>query len=157
MPYQTEADLGDRRAEYAACRRVQDRSRQHYRKHWHGGIAQSADADRSNGDAADQTFRSGGIDQGAARHLADQRDDASRGQNQADVDLRPFLRSEKNRDERAEPGLHIGDEEDEPIDAAQAARRGRQRRLAAGRFLAARWRRRGDNPTLPIRPVAQAA
>ena len=109
------------------------------------------------GDAANQTFRSGGIDKGSARHLADQGDDAGRRQNQADVDLRPFLRSEKDRDEWAEPGLYIGDEEDEPIEAAQAARRGRQRRLVAGAFLAARRRRRGGNPALPIRPDAQAA
>jgi hypothetical protein len=157
MPHQSKTDSGDRRAEHAACCRVQDRSRQHHGKHRHGRIGQSADADRRDSDTADQAFRSSGIDQDSARHLSDQGDDAGRGQNQADIDLCPFLRGEKHRDERAEAGLHVGDKEDEPIKAAQAASGRRQRRFAFARLLAARWCRRGGNPTLPIRPVAQAA
>ena len=65
------------------------------------------------------------IDQRAARHLRDQRDEAGHGENKADVDLRPFLRGQIDRDERPETGLHVGDEEDEPVEAAQAASRGR--------------------------------
>jgi len=37
------------------------------------------------------------------------------------------------RNERTKTGLHVGDEEDEPIEAAQAAARWR-RRLAIGRL-----------------------
>jgi hypothetical protein len=50
------------------------------------------------------------------------------------------LPGEIDRDERSETGLHVGDEEDEPIKSAQAARRRMQRRLAA--FRGRRRRRR---------------
>ena len=85
-------------------------------------IGQRADANRDDGDAGDQPFRARGVDHGAARHLADQRDEAGRRKHEADVDLRPLLRREIDRHERTETGLHVGDEEDEPIEAAQAAR-----------------------------------
>jgi hypothetical protein len=49
-------------------------------------------------------------------------------------------RSRIERDERSETGLHVGDEEDEPIESAQAARRRMQRRLAS---FECRWRRQG--------------
>ena len=80
----------------------------------------------------------------AARHLPEQRHHAADRQHEADVDLRPFLRRQIDRDERAEPGLHVGDEEDEPVEAAQAAAR---------RVRAARRRAPAD----AARPTARAS
>ena len=96
--------------------------RQHDREYRQRGIGQRTEADRADRDPGDQPFGARRIDQRAARHLANERHEAGRGENKADIDLRPFLRGEKDRDERAETGLHVGDEEDEPIEAAQAAR-----------------------------------
>ena len=70
-----------------------------------------------------RSFGAGGIDDGAARHLADQSDDAADRQHQSDLDLGPFLRRQIDRDERAEAGLDVGKEEDEPVETALALRR----------------------------------
>src|SRR5581483_10051460 len=65
-------------------------------------------------------FRARRIDDGAARHLPDQPDDAADRQHQADLRLRPLLRGQIHRDERAKTGLHVGEEENEPVEPAQA-------------------------------------
>jgi hypothetical protein len=70
--------------------------------------------------------------------LSDQRDETGGRENEADIDLCPLLRGEVDRDERSKAGLHIGDEKYEPIKAAQAARRRRQRRFATVCRLARR-------------------
>ena len=49
-----------------------------------------------------------------------------------------FSRRQVNRDERPEPGLHVGEKEDEPVEAAQA--------LAATATGPARRRRRCNDP-----------
>ena len=68
--------------------------------------------------------RSCSIHNGAARDLADQRDEAADGEQEADIDLRPFLLGQVDRDEGTEPGLHVGDGEHEPVEPAQAGARG---------------------------------
>jgi hypothetical protein len=93
-------------------------------------IGERADCDRDDGETCDQPFRSGGIDERAAGDLPDERDETADGENEADIDLRPFLGGQIDRDERAETGLHVGHEEHEPVEPAQAALR-----RAAGRFL----------------------
>ena len=128
---QAEADRGHGRAQYAACQRVQDRPGQHDREDRQRRIGQGGDADGDDGDAGNEAFGARGIDDGAARHLAQQRHDARRRLHKADIELRPALPGEVDRHERAETGLHVGDEEDEPIEPAQAARRRMQRWLAA--------------------------
>jgi hypothetical protein len=55
--------------------------------------------------------------------LSDQGSDTGGGEDEADIDLSPFLGGEENRDERSEAGLYVGDEKDEPVKATQAARR----------------------------------
>jgi hypothetical protein len=82
--------------------------------------------------------------------------ETGRGENKADIDLRPFLGGEEYRDEGAETGLHVGNEEDEPIEAAQAASRRRQRRLGGVGPLARRWGGRAYATALPIMTVAEA-
>jgi hypothetical protein len=98
---------------------VQHRGRQDHREYRPGRIAERADADRCDRETRHQPFGAGEIDQGSARHLPHQSDQACRRQNQADVDLRPFLLGQIDRNERTEAGLHIGHEKDEPIKAAQ--------------------------------------
>ena len=142
-PDQAEADRGNRRTEHATRGGVQGRGGHHHRKDRPRRISERADADGRNRKARHQPFGARGIDDGAARHLSDQADDAADRQHKADLDLGPFLRRQIDRDERPEPGLHIGEKEDEPVEAAQAlARRSgdgplwpaaRRRRIAADR------------------------
>ena len=56
--------------------------------------------------------------------------------------LGPFLRGEIDGDERAEAGLHVGEKEDEPVEAAQAL---------ASRDAACRRRNPADVGTIVIR------
>ena len=63
------------------------------------------------------------IDQRAAGHLARHRDRPAEAEREADLGLGPSLAREIDRDERAEAGLDIGDEEDEPVEPALAALR----------------------------------
>jgi len=122
---QTEADRSDGRTEHAARGGVQRGSRNHDRKNRPYRISERAGSDRRNREARHQPFGAGGIDNGTAGHLPDQTDQAADRQHKADFDLGPFLRRKIHRDEWAEPGLHIGQKEDEPVEAAQAlARRG---------------------------------
>ena len=86
---------------------------------------------------ATKALGAGGVDQRAARHLSDQRDETGGGEDEADIDLCPFLRCEKDRDERSEAGLHVGDKKDEPVEATQTARRRRERRFVSVRRFAA--------------------
>ena len=79
------------------------------------------------------------------------------GQDKTDVDLRPLLRGEKHRDERPKAGLHIGDEENEPIKPAQAPRGRPERRLGPARLFAKRRRGFVFDPVAPISTVAKAA
>ena len=53
-------------------------------------IGQGADADGRDRDGGDEAFRAGGIDQCAARHLSDERNEAGGRQHEADIDLRPL-------------------------------------------------------------------
>ncbi len=86
--------------------------------------------------ARHQPFGAGGIDDRAAGHLPDQADDAADRQHKADLDLGPFLGRQVNRDEGPEPGLHIGEKEDEPVEAAQALARRRRRSAWLRRHVA---------------------
>src|SRR6516225_2124191 len=83
-----------------------------------------------------------GINHGAARYLADQCNEARHRQDEADINLRPVLRSQVDRNKWTEASLHVGDEENEPIEAAQASAR-RRRRLAVSRRRRAVRIRRG--------------
>jgi len=67
------------------------------------------------------------------------------------------LRGQIDRNERPEAGLHVGDEKDEPVEAAQAARRRRERRLAALSLRARRRRGLGSDPAASVRSVGKAA
>ena len=135
--------------EHAACAGMQDRGRQHHRENRQRRIGERADADRrrratpatSRSERAASTSAPPGI-------WPDQRDEARGREHQADVDLRPFLRGEIDRDERPEAGLHVGDEEDEPVEPAQAARATDARRLARAGSRR-RQRERGLRPAAP--------
>ena len=81
-------------------------------------------ADGRNRKARDQPFGFRSVDDRPARHLPEQPDDAGNREHEADLALRPFFRGQIDRDERTKAGLHVGQEEDEPVERAQAPRRG---------------------------------
>jgi hypothetical protein len=93
---------------------------------------QRACADPDHRERGDATLRAHGVEEEPARHLKGQCGKAAGGQNQSDVDLGPLMGREIDRDERAEPGLYVGDEEREPVERALAPARRPDRRL--------RWR-----------------
>ena len=69
-------------------------------------------------DDTTQGFRR--IHQNPERNLTEQRDESADGQNKPDIQLGPFLVSEKDGDKRAESGLDIGDKKHQPIQALSA-------------------------------------
>ena len=46
---------------------------------------------------------------------------SAHGEDQADLNLGPFLRCQIDRDEGTKTGLHVGKKEHEPIEAARAS------------------------------------
>ena len=79
---------------------------------------QRADADADNGQRSRAQLRAHPVDQPTAGHLAQQARDAADGEHQADVDLGPFLGRQIDREEGAEAGLDVGNEEGEPVEPA---------------------------------------
>src|SRR6202022_1252186 len=118
----TEADRVNGRTEPAAGGSAECRSRCASRKDRPRRISQRAHADRSRRKAGARGARAGGIDDGAAGHLPDQSDHAADRQHKTDLDLRPLLRRQINRDEWTETGLNIREKEKKPVEAAQALR-----------------------------------
>jgi hypothetical protein len=59
------------------------------------------------------------VDKCPAGHLTGQRHQATSGKDQADVDLRPRMRRQVDRDERTKSGLDIGKKEAEPVEPAR--------------------------------------
>jgi hypothetical protein len=120
---------------------MHDRRREHHWEDRQRRVSQRAAANRPDRNPGNQPFGARGVDQRAARHLRNQGHETGRGKHETNVDLRPFLRGEKNRDERSKTGLYVGDKKDEPIESAQAAPRRRKRRL--DRIGSSRRRRSG--------------
>jgi hypothetical protein len=61
--------------------------------------------------------------------LPEQADQSADGEDQADIDLGPFLAGQVDCNEGAEAGLNVGDAEDEPVQPAQAFPRRREPRF----------------------------
>jgi len=89
-PDHTEADRGNCRTEHATCGGVQRRSGRNYRKDRPCGISQRTCADRRHREAGHQSLGAGGIDDGSARHLSNQRDETADRQHKTDLDLGPL-------------------------------------------------------------------
>jgi len=115
MTDEPEADRGDNRAHQAAGRGVQDLRTQNGRKDRPERDHQRARADRDHRKRGEAPFVPNGIDDGPAGHLECQGGEASGGENQADVDLRPLARREIDGEERAESRLHVGNAERKPV------------------------------------------
>ena len=105
--------------QHAACGSMQGGGGQHDRKDRQQRVSERARGDCGEGQSRDQPLRAGGIDQRAARHLPQQRDQAAGREHEADVNLRPLLRREIDRNEWAEAGLNVGHEENEPVEPAK--------------------------------------
>jgi hypothetical protein len=80
------------------------------------GKGADSDCDQTEGDNPPQGFR--GVHDRPGRNLPQQSDEAAHGHEQPDINLRPFLGREENRDKRTESGLDVGDKEDQPIKTA---------------------------------------
>jgi hypothetical protein len=72
--------------------------------------------DADNGERGDTQLRAHLVDQPAAGHLTEQAREATDGEHQANVDLRPFLGRQIDGQEGAEAGLDVGNEEGEPVE-----------------------------------------
>ena len=141
-----EAHGGDRRAERAARHAVKDFREVHEQPDRMDGEHQGARREHQHAERGDAGLVPRRIDQRAGRHLADHGADRADGERQADCRLRPTLSAEIHGDEWTEPGLDVGYEKIEPVQAAPGrcvrpahARWRQRRRLPAGR----RGRRRG--------------
>ena len=131
---QAEADRRDRGAQHAACQRMQRGGCGHYGKNRPHRIGKRTGADGRDRKTGHQPLGTGRIDDRSAGHLAEQPDDAADRQHEADLDLGPFLGGQIDRNERPEAGLHVGQKENEPVEAALAFARGRRWRAWLQRF-----------------------
>jgi hypothetical protein len=105
----------------------------HDQKRGPNGKGKRAQADRGHRKHANQARGTQRIDQRPAGHLTDERHQAAGCQNKTDVELRPGVRGQIDRDERPEAGLDVVEEKGEPVKAARACPR---RRIACcGRRL----------------------
>ena len=102
---------------------MQNRGGQDNGKDRPNGIRECAHANGRHGQPGNEPLRSRRIDQSATGHLARQRDETTHRKDETDFDLCPFLRRQIDRDERAETGLHVGEEKNEPVETAQTATR----------------------------------
>ncbi len=102
-----------------------------------------AQTDRRHSECRNQPRRAYGIDQRAAGQLAGQGDKAARGQDQADIELRPLMGSQIDCNERTKTGLNVRKEEGEPVKTARTRPR-RRTRCCGRRLLQCRQRRKTD-------------
>ena len=91
MSDQTERDGGDGGPENGAGSNVHELCCGDGREHWSQRDQERADADADNGERSHTQLRAHLVDQPAAGHLPQQAREATNGEHQADVDLRPFL------------------------------------------------------------------
>jgi hypothetical protein len=117
---ETEANRHDYRPEYRTSRRVDDPCPHYDCETRPERKRKGARANRHDRNAREEFRRTHGIHQSAARHLRRQGNEAPRRENKADVELRPLMRGEIDRDEWLKAGLHVGEKESEPIQPASA-------------------------------------
>ena len=107
-----------------ACKIRETKTTDKDRRH---GERERADPDSRDGHSRHPARRARGVDDRSAGNLTHQADDSADGQDKADIGLGPFFRGEINGDESAKSSLYVRQEEDEPIESAEA-REGRTRR-----------------------------
>ena len=117
---QTQRNGGNGRAQNRARADVQQLRRDNRHEHRRHRDQERADAYADDGERSRALFGAHPIDQPAAGHLAQKAGEAADGQDEADVDLRPFLGRQIDRQEGAEARLDVGNEEGEPVEAALA-------------------------------------
>jgi hypothetical protein len=139
MANQAEANRNDRRPEEAARASLQNQGREDQRK-----ARLKCDDDRTDGhhcDARhdDRSLRADGIQQFASRELTEQAGKTARGQDEADIFLRPFLVSQISGHIGTEPSQNTGEEKVDSIEAAETGIRRRwtcgAKRYGSGRHL----------------------
>jgi hypothetical protein len=111
-----------------------------------------AQANRRHREHGNQARRAHRINQRAPGHLAGERHQPTGRQNQPDIELRPRVRGQIDRNERTETGLDVGKEKGEPVKPARACPR---RRIACcGRRLLRCRRRRKTFADATVEPTA---
>ena len=152
MADKAEADRCDDRPQHAACRRVEDTGSHDHRETRPDRERKRAQTNRRDREPRNQTIRAYGIDERAAGHLAGQGDKSARGQDQADVELRPLVGGQIDRNERAQPSLNVGKEEGEPVKTTRT--RVRRRTRCCGRRLLQCHQRRKTDVGAAVEPTA---
>ena len=135
MADEPQADRGYHWSEHATRDGVQGAGREHHHEDRPDRGDQCTRPDRHQCDGGKEADRADGVDQRPGWHLPDQRDHSAGAQHQADLDLRPRMAREIDRDERPKSGLNVGEKENKPVEAAGA--RPRQRGTVLRRDM---WR-----------------
>ena len=119
MTDEAEADGGDRRPQEPAGQTLQHQRGEHDRKGRPKRDDQGAERNDACAQRNEQTFGAGGVEQLAARKLAQQAGKATGAQDQADVLLAPSFNRKQHGNERTEPGLHAREKEVKPVQTTQ--------------------------------------
>jgi hypothetical protein len=104
---------------------VQHLGRQHRGKDGPRHEHSRARSDTYDTERGNNSLRPRGVNERPAWYLTRERNNAADRQDKPNVGLRPFMHRQEDGDKRAKSGLHIGEEEDEPIETAQAPGGGR--------------------------------
>jgi hypothetical protein len=131
---QSETDRGEHGADQAARDRVEQLCDEDGPEPGPEREHERAAADREHSDRRERALRAHAIDNGSRGYLKPESCERSGGEDQPDVALAPGHRREVGGHERPPSGLHVGEEEREGVERAQAAPR-RQRRLGVERYV----------------------
>jgi hypothetical protein len=102
---------------------MQNAGSKDHRKNWPNRNGKSAQANRRNGESAEEAGRAYRIHQHTAGHLTSERNQPSRGENETNIELRPCMGGEIDRHERAKARLDIRKKKREPVETASACGR----------------------------------
>jgi hypothetical protein len=102
---------------------MQNAGSKDHRENWPNRNGEGAHANRRNGEPAEEAGRAYRIHQHTAGHLASERNQPSRGENETDIELRPCMGGEIDRHEWAEARLDVRKKKREPVETASACGR----------------------------------
>jgi hypothetical protein len=122
MSHETKADRRYDGTQHAARGCVQHARTHDDRKDGPDRQRKRAYTNPRDGKAAEHSRGAHGIDQRSAWHLPRKRNQSAGSENKTDVELRPLVGGEINRDKRTKAGLDIGQKKSKPIEAATAGR-----------------------------------
>ena len=113
MADKTQAEGDDYRPQHTARRRMDDAGRHDNREARPERKRKRASADCHDRNRSDELRRTHGVDQRAAGHLRSQRNQSSGGEHKTDIELRPLVRGEIDRQDAEEESDLEGDPPDQ--------------------------------------------